>query len=402
MRNMKVVGFLFVLWASPANAALCPAIPKTVQDLLVCIEDKALEVQSARLDVEQARAGVSAAGEWSNPELSVESFQGRETDVAVGIPLEFTKRSARTAAAEKSLALVEAKLFQARAKVKIQSLLKLHRLRQAIHEREIVEEAIETFGKLLGQYAKRPGLSPEQTMTSSVFQLSKSDYQLRRSQLSEEIAALESEIQIMSGVEPEKFKSAIPQSLVSWPALKAIKSDRVSPARRIFEAELAMAVAELSVARSESWPTLTVGPSWKIQTESGQTNNLVGINIRLPLPVFNINGGARAVANAAVRRSETIKEGAFREEEVRRERLRQTYSQIVKALENSLSHSEIEKRHRDTDRLFLKGVVPSALVIEAHRTSLELEKSRHERELKALEAYLDFQTLEGTILEAQL
>lgn len=408
-RPLFVVLFLCLAGSRAFAEQKCTA-PATYRDLVTCAESLSPEVQSAQLEVDRAKALIDAAGQWRNPELSAETFQGKvggqnqgETDISLGVPIELGgKISARKNVARGGLSFAEAKLYEARAKVRSQILLKLHRLRQVVHEQEIADEAIRTFTKLIGQYAKRPGLSPEQQISYSVYQLSKSEYELKKSSTVEEIVGLDSFFRLNLGLGTDQVRSLLPSSPKTWPKIGPSENPRPSPKLQLLQAELDTAKAELSLAQSEAWPTVIVGPSMKMQTEAGQSNNLMGVNVSLPLPLFNVNGGARAAAAAGVKLNETRREIGLREQTLRREELRKVYDQSVQSMAGSLSHDEIEKRHRDAERLFTKGVVPSALVIEAHRTSFELEKTRHERELRALETLLDLYAIDGNILEVNL
>ena len=410
MKQSLFVISLLCLLGSVASAEPKCTSPSNYGDLIACAESRSPEVQSAQLEVDRSRALVEAAGQWRNPELSAETFQGKvggqsqgETDISLGVPIELGgKVSARKNVARGGLTFAEAKLYEARAKVRSQTLLKLHRLRQVAHEQEIADEAIRTFTKLIGQYSKRPGLSPEQQISFSVYHLSKSEYELKRSSTAEEIVVLDAFLKLNLGMGADQVRSTLPSSPKTWPKIVSSENSRPSPKQQILQAELDTAKAELSLAQSEAWPTLTVGPSLKMQTEAGQTNNLVGVNVSLPLPLFNVNGGARAAAAAGVKLNEIRRELGLREQTLRREELRKVYEQSVQSMTTSLSHEDIERRHRDAEKLFAKGVVPSALVIEAHRTSFELEKARHERELRALEALLDLYAIDGTILEVNL
>lgn len=388
----------------------CKSGMRSYLDIIACAESRSPEIQTAQLELGRAKAEVGAAGQWKNPQLSAETFRGKvgseqrsETDIALAVPIELGgKISARTAVATGGVSVAEAKLFEARAKVRSQVLVKLHRLRQVLHEQEIVEEAIRTFSKLISQYSKRPGLSPEQQVSYSVYQLSRGEYDLRRSETVDEILELNSYFKFTLGLSADEIKGALPESPRSWPTITTEKSVRLSPQQKILQAELDTANAGLSLARSEAWPTLTVGPSFQMQTEAGRSNNLVGVNVSLPLPLFNANGGAKVAAAASVQVSEARRTLGLREQDLRREQLIKTYEQSIKTLGTSISHKEIEKRHTDAERLFSKGIVPSSLIIEAHRTSFELEKTRHEREIHALEALLNLYAIDGNILEVNL
>lgn len=410
MKRPLFMTFLLCLTGFRAFAEPKCTSPSNYRDLIACAELRSPEVQSAQLEVDRSKALIDAAGQWRNPELSAETFQGKvggqnqsETDITLGVPIELGgKIAARKGVARGGLSLAEARLYEVRAKVRSQILLKLHRLRQVAHEQEIADEAIRTFTKLIQQYSKRPGLSPEQQISFSVYQLSKSEYELKRSNTAEEIVGLDAFFKLNLGVGADQVRTALPPSQKTWPKISSAENVGPSPKQKILQAELDTAKAELSLAQSEAWPTLTVGPSLKMQKESGQANNLMGVNMSLPLPLFNINGGARAAAAAGVKLSETRREFGLREQVLRREELRGVYEQSVRSMTESLSHEDIEKRHRDAEKLFIKGVVPSALVIEAHRTSFELERTRHEREMRALEALLDIYAIDGNILEVNL
>lgn len=388
----------------------CDSTPTTYQNVLACAEERSPEIQAARLELERAKAQAQAATQRPNPELSTESFYGNsgsenetETDIAIGFPIELgDKRAARKSAAQSGINSAEAKIFEAQARIKTQVLLKLHRLRQALREQEIVDEAIGTFAKLVTQYSRRPGLSPEQQVSLTVFQLSKSEYDLKKSATNDEILSLGSFFQLTTGLPIEVVRKALPSIPQKWPTLAPSKTGISSPQTKALEAELRLANAELEMARSEAWPTLTIGPSVKLISQGGTSGQLYGLNLSLPLPVFNTNAGGKAVAAANANIAQAKRQYGLREQELRRDELLNTYTQAVHALSISLSHSEIERHHAAAEVLFTKGVIPSSLIIEAHRTSLDLERTRHERELRVLEAWLEWQTLEGTILEVNL
>lgn len=397
--------FLISQWAFGQED--CQGRPPTYQEALRCAEIKSPEVQRALLELERAKTQVGVASQWRNPELSADSVHGKvgsesagETQVSLGVPIELGgKISARTSVAEGGVAKAEADLFAARASARSAALTKLHRLRQLFHEQEVVEESISTFSKLVTQYAKRFKLSPEQEMSVAVFKMAKSEYELRYAELVEELAGLDSFFKVALGTDTTSLKNSLPPSPKSWPKIGVHSESVNSPKMKASLAALQSAQAELSLAKSESWPTLTLGPSIRLQTQSGSSNQLYGFNLSLPLPLFNTNGAGRAAAAAGVKVAETDKRIVQSELERLREELLRVYEHSVSALGTTLSHQEIERKHSDVEKLFLKGIVPSSLVIEAHRTFVDLEKSRNEREIKALNALAALYTLDGKNLE---
>lgn len=403
------LAFLFVQKTQAADA--CLSAMKTYQDIIACAEARSPDIQKALLDVEHSKTSIEAAGQWENPELSAETFQGKkdgqqqkETDISLNFPIQLgSKISARQNVAKSALNLAEAKLYEAKAAVRSQVFLKLHRLRQIMHEQELANDAIRTFTRLIDQYAKRPSLSPEQRISFSVYQLSQSEYELKKATSVAETLALSAFFKLTLGLTAEQIRPMLPSDFKTWPKLSLPENNKnISPKRQILQAELDTAKAELSLAQSESWPTLTLGPSLKMQTEDGKSNNFIGFNISLPLPLFNLNGGVKTAAVVNVRRHESFQNSGILEQEIRREELLQVYEHSVKTMKEILSHENIERKRRDAERLFIRGVAPSSLVIEAHRTSFELEKARHEHEMRTLELLLAIYTIDGNILEVSL
>ena len=384
----------------------CASELKNYRDAIACAEALSPDVQVADAEVRKAKAEIEAAGQWKNPELSAESFQNTvngqsntQMDLALGVPIELGgKISARKSVAQAGAQLAEIRAQQARIQVRTQTLLKLHRLRQAFSEQDALDEAIGTFSKLIGQFSKRPKLSPEQEVSSSVFRMSKSEYEIKKVELTEEFAALNTYFKVNIGKDIQQLKSVLPESVKKWPEFQNDYKPGASSRTKIARAELQISQAQVSVAQSESWPTLTMGPSLQMQNQNGQSNQVLGLNASLPIPVFSTNSGGRAVAKSGANISDLRKTSIEKEEEKQREELLRVLDESKKVLDTTLSHQELLQRHHDVETSFLKGVVPSALVVEAHRTFIELGRSRNQRELKAIEAMFQIQNIDGNNL----
>lgn len=400
---------LSILFSQQALADGCDGVA-SYNSILECAQRRSPEIQMALLDVQRAEAQVSAAGQWRNPELSVSSVQGKtgagdkqESEGSLAIPVELGgKIAARTNVAKGELAIAQAKLYSMRAKVRAETFLKLYRLKQVLHELEIADESIATFSKLVAQYAARPQLSPEQQTSATVFRLAQDDYSLKRISILDEVSSLDKFFVLTTGLSIESVRKKLPEVRKDWSLPAKGNSFLLSPEAKILNVELDKAMAELSQARSDAWPTLAIGPSIRMQSESGQNNQLIGLNLSLSLPVFNVNGGGKAAAAASVKLSEARKALGILQIERSREDFVKVYERSIAALKATLSHQELEKRHARADQLFRRGVVASSLVIETHRSLFDLERSRNERELKALESLLAIYMIDGTILEASL
>lgn len=391
-------------------AATCGSVSNYKQ-FLECAESKSPDVQKAELALKEKAALTEVASQFQNPELSVQAVSGSlgsekrsETDVSLAFPIELGgKRSARKqiAGAEKSRAQLE--LFQARSEARKTVSVKLMRLRQIEGELDLIDESLQAFTKLVKQYDTRPALSPEQEVTLTVFKVAKSEYGLRRMEYDEELSGLESYFRVSLGLTLADVKKALPPKVKKWPALRQdVDSLRNSPLVALYEADLQVARGGLSKAQGDAWPTMNVGPSAKISSEGGREFQQWGINLSLPIPVLNANGAAKAAAAVSVQAAEQKKELIIKKLESERDFLKQAYQKSVAVLESNPNGHALESKHKKIENFFFRGLVPSSLVIEAHRSMLDFEKTRNERELKAIEAYLDIQLIDGNEVELDI
>lgn len=385
----------------------CDAV-KSANQLVLCAESRSPEVLKAESNLTAKKAGVGHASQLLNPEFSSEYVAGKsggqnqsELDMSLAFPIEVGGgRSARKSLAEFEVKKAEAELVKARAEVRKQVILNLTRLRQLNEETLMVDESITVFTKLVRQYQQRPKLSPEHEVTSEVFDLAKSDYIFKKQELEEEISKISSLFKVAVGKSAEDLRESIPGKIEKWPEI-GDRSDRISssPLLAIYDAEIGMSQAELAKARSEILPSLSVGPSIKRVSDGDQTSNQVGINISMPLPMLSTNQGGRAAATANLKTAEMRRKFALEELRSLRDVLAKQYLKTTKLLKSASSGTTQEKRHKKIETHFYRGLVPSSLVIEAHRSLVEFEKTRNERELKALENYLDLLFVDGETVE---
>lgn len=384
----------------------------SAQDVLDCALANHPEAQRARLSNLQADNFESAASQRPNPELGGKSVYGKSLgdtvlnhEVSLSVPIELGgKRGARM---EKALAekdTVTASSQRSREEVLLATLHALYRIRQAKDELHTLDEALETFGRIQRQFRSRPRRTPEQEVSLGVFDVAEGDYQLRKAALETELATHTLEIELAIGREFQPIDAVLPVKRRSWPRMNnnlpvaSFKGSAMNSAR----AGLKLAEAELSVAQSLSWPALRLGPSFESQTSGPFTFQTYGLNLLFELPLFQINGGGRAVARTGLDLAE--RSLSLREREVANQRkvLLIRYENAVRAIEASFSHKELERKHRSTDALFSRGIIPSSLVIEAHRQIVDFTKNQNEQELSALEALWQLYVLEGRAFEEKL
>ncbi len=386
----------------------CSSI-NTLKDILLCATENHPDLIRGKGSLKQADSLEYQASQRPNPELNVKSVYGKNSGESI-VGNEFNlahtfeiggKRAARIGKANAEKEQVSSEFIKTKENVYISVLRTLYRIRQVHSEMNALDEALDTFSKLKKMYKSRPRLAPEQEVSLNVFQLAEGDYKLRKSNLEAEEYALERSIEVAIGEDFPHKDSILPERKQNWPEFLANNEFKGSQ-MRLTQSELKNAQAEVELARSNSWPDLKIGPTIQSQTEGSHTYLTYGLNVTLPIPLFQANEGGRAVAETGLSRAEQSLE--LRKKELNQEYkiLQNQYQKATKSLKESASLSEMERKHLTVDKQFARGVISTSLIIEAHRQMLDFTKAQNEQELMALEALLRLQALQGNLFEGDI
>ncbi len=354
----------------------------------------------------QADSFEDKAGQIPNPELVMKVTRGNNLgdnleNNQFDLPFTIETGGKRSARIEKALAekdQVASEFLKTKEEVYIFVLKTLHRIRQIHMEKGIMEEALQTFSTIQRQYKSRPKLVPEQAVSLSVFQLAEGDYKLRKTLLDTEENTLERSIEVATGKKFPHGSSILPERISNWPDFSSSFELKGSDIR-LSQADFKIAQADLELAKSDSWPNLKIGPTVENLAEGPFTWWTYGFNLSMDLPLFHVNGGGRAVARAGLMKSERSLELRKMELNQLQNILLAQYKKSVNALKDSVSFSEVENKHKSVEKQFIRGVVPSSLVIEAHRQMVDYASNQNEQELIALGSLLKLKALEGSLFE---
>ena len=386
----------------------CP-IPKSAQDILACVLKEHPRAKRAALALESAKHLPEEASQIPNPEVDVESGFGRpngqyQDQVQFGLmqPVEWGgKRAARIDQANAQIKEAEAQAAATLTAVAIETVLKLHRLRQIEEERGVLNETANAFKKIEAQQKSRPNLAPDQKIAVSIYGLAAADATFKLTELQQEERAIEHFFHISAGHSLAEIKPVLPAANPTWPKLQE-KAEIKSPRLLQSEAELKIADANVSSANAEAWPGFKVGPMITTQKAQQGRQNLLGVRLTLELPLWNRNQGGRAVAEAGRSRFQSTLDLTIAEDTHERFEQLKSYQDAVEALTKGPSHEALQAAHLDTERFAQLGLAPAPLIVESHRQQLEIIKSIHGQELKALEALWNIYGLDGRILEERL
>lgn len=403
--------FGFFARADGNDLPACPSI-KTPEDVVNCALSRHPDIARSQSAANQAESLTEIARQRPNPELNSRALFGSSrgsvssTELNVSHVFELGgKREARVNRAEAEKSTFSAATLKTREDIFVSTYMALHRLRQVYAEIQSVEEAVTTFGHILKFYRARPALSPEQRVSVGVFQIAEADTEFKKTALQSEAMSLVQNLGLATGEPFNPSPNLLPPRRSSWPKpnqASARDGELKSAAMQMAAAELKLANSELSLARSNAWPDLRLGPSVDLLRDGSTSDTQYGINLSLPLPLYQTNKAGRSFANQGVQRAEQNLRLTRKSLAVEREILLQKYEKAVGALSKSANLADSEGKHRNMEDLFQRGLVPSALVIEYHRQIIDLQRSQHEQELTALESLARIYAIDGRLFQEKL
>lgn len=389
----------------------CPSLG-SYSAVLQCVLIKHPEIQRAANFVNQSSLEENVARQIPNPELDSKAVFGNvsgasthETEIAILHTFELGgKRGARVRKAEAELESAKAESQKTTADAYITTVLRLHRLRQLDQERQIVQESLSAFSAALKNFSSRPRLGPEQSVSSDIIQLAKADYEIKRSSFDTEAAEIKKLIELAVDEKINWQAPLLPQAITTWPKIPAASEPTgwKGSEFRFAQANLHLAQSELDVAQGEAWPNLRFGPAYKSQSDGQNSYSQFGLSLSLPLPLYQRNGAGKAYAEQGISRAVANTFLIQRELTSEREIQFKKYEASIGVLSQSIDTKAIEKKRKNAEGLFARGLISGQLVIEAERQALELTRSQHEQEASALQALLRIYAIEGRLLEGNL
>ncbi|CAN5420001.1 TolC family protein [soil metagenome] len=386
-----VVCFLTLSSAIAAPDGPVGCDPKSYADLVSCADKRSSSIAISIQQLRSAQGLVGIAEQRLNPELNADSVHrgtsGSESNATLLFPIRLGgKRSAIINEAknevERAKAVTELEVQESRLSL----MLSLYRLAHVKREITLASETVETYSKIVGQFEKRPALSPEQDVSLSVFRMASADYRLRLTNLKADEESLYQSLTALTGIPRASVSGNLPAPKKEWLTIGGVGLPDGSPQLRVAIADVQLAKSRLDRAEADAWPDLRVGPSVKATKENGESNTYVGVGLSIPLPVFSRNAAGKAYGAQRVSEAELIFDQTRRKALATRDELINRYTQTVQSLKGSLSLDTLNGKHDRLEKQFFKGLVPSALVIEAHRQLFDLEQRHNTSELEALEA----------------
>lgn len=387
----------------------CP-LPKTRMDIIDCALSFHPSIKRGILKIDSTTKLEEQASQIPNPTLSTRFVKGDsngEENSELEANLSFTlelggKRGSRKEYAQARKSEAEATNDTTKANVKIATILNLHRLRQVLEEKKLLTEAISAFSKVIGQLKNLPRLSAEQEASLTLFEIALEETKVNESEIFEEERKLEHYFHIATGHSLEEINDFLPKAPTVWPHIQQQKSELSSPEVKKLKSLAQLAGKELEIQKSEAWPDLKIGPSLAIERDGGIENKMIGFNVQIPIPVFQVNGGGKAYARSELLRAQKNISLTIAEENHERFEQLRVYESAVKILGKTMKLNTVERKHNRIEKLYLRGVVSSSVFLDSLKQKLSYLKSRNHREITALKALWSIHKYDGKIFKEKL
>ena len=394
---MKAIFFVYVIFGLGSFAFACEEKPATVDAVYRCLLEKHPSLQSLKYRGAEAEARIKAAGQIPNPELEAKSLVSgeKETEVELLQPIEIGgRRSARRERAQAEINIASVQDAIKIGEIAHQAAEGLTRLRQLEHGLGLMNDAKTSLSGITKRLQAKRALTPEDRTALGLFLLFESTLvqksKLREAERDSLLFAIESASgSLLSGINWQKE-----QRRQKWPSLSNIM-DSASLGVRAAQAELALANAEMGQASGEAWPDFRLGPSFKRLSDTQE--NSWGLKASLTLPLWNINGGGRALTQAKTKQAEANLNAAKTLERSSLVSLRTFYEKATTGLERAPKPGSLNKLVLDSERQFARGLIQPNALVEIYRSSIESLETTNETELQALRAYFQHETALGFI-----
>ncbi|HUS36870.1 MAG TPA: TolC family protein [Verrucomicrobiae bacterium] len=387
----------------------------TLEALVADVLEHNPELNFYTAEVAAAKGERRTASTRQNPEVATEigrksvrggglSDEGLAWSVALKQPFEWPGRiPLRKAIANRQVKLAELGYAQFKAALASKARTLAYNVFASQQKATAAREVADRFHALREVLVQRDpaGLTPALELRI----IESTEITMQRDATQEELAA-QSALLELNQLRGQPFTNALS---IAEPKLlfgSAPSSDALIDAARTNNFELMMRKAELeqqgfkvSLARHERYPTVSVGP-FLSQERAGDTENIVGVGVSIPVPLWNRNKGNIETAKARELQAQTS--FLITQLEVERKVTEQRLRYETKLNEMSKWRPDSIEQFREaatlSDRHYRLGAVPVATYVELQKQYLEAVEALLDTKREALEAGQQLELLTGVAL----
>lgn len=383
-----------------------------LDDLVGEVVERNPELNFYSAEIEIAKSGRRSAAALSNPEVTTQvgrktvrdaglSDEGTAWSVSIQQPFEWRGRiPLRKAIANQQIKLAELGFAQFKATLAAKARSLAYTLVAAEQKSAAASEVAGRFLALREVLVQRDpaGLTPALELriiesTHLILQSKATEAALRQQSILLQLNQLRgkpanSPIQLVSG----DFAFAPPPES---PALHDAASTN-NFELQMRKAELEQQGFKVSLAHNERYPAVSAGPFFS-QERARDTENIVGLSVSIPIPLWK--GNKENIATAKARELQAQTSFLVAQRDVERKVAEQLLRYQTKVNEMAKWRADSVAQFREAaslaDRHYRLGAVPIATYVELQKQYLEAVETLLETKIEALEAAQELQLLTG-------
>ncbi len=405
------------LLATGASASTETAVPVTLQSLVDEIVANNPELAFYEAEIDATKAGRRAAGGLEKPELvlglgrkrvtdaaSVISEEGRTWSVSVAQTIEWPGRIAlRKAIANRQVELAEMGLMKFKTALAARARTLAYGVHAAHERARATGEVAERYRVLRELFLAREPAGITPLLETRVIEAQELTLQKRAAEAQLDVQSALVELNQLRGkpVDTEIHVEVLPLVFAPPPAVEAALNAAVEHDfdHRAARLELEQQGLEVSLARKDRYPSITVSPYVSVE-EAGERERTYGLGLSLPLPLGARTGASISLAEARRRQAQASVQISQRKLEREVHAALQRYA--VKQAEVSRWVADASARFREAadlaDRHYRLGAVPLSTYVELQNAYLDAIDALCQTKLEALEAAGELQLRTGIVI----
>ncbi len=200
----------------------------------------------------------------------------------------------------------------------------------------------------------------------------------------------------------DEISPYLPKIPRTWPQVEKQKHSDQSAHIKTLNAQSKIAETEIEIENSKAWPTLQVGPAVMIEQQGDTRNEMLGVSLNLPLPLFQTNGGGKAYARSNHLKAKKIVELTHAFESHERFEQLQVYESTVESLESSLSTTRLLQKHSRLTKLYERGVISNEVYLDSIEKKLSFIQRKNQRIMTALKSLWNIYKFNGKVMDKDI
>ena len=414
MKSSPLFFCLFVGLVLPASGGTDPvSVNSLVQKALATHPE--LRYYESQIDV--AQGGKTKAGEVKNPELMIGKGNWRLHDLSNGFAtdgptwavqltqtFEWPGRlSLRKAIAQKDIELAQLGFSQFRAALAGRVRIISWKLLAAQEQTRAAEEVAKRFKDLAAVLLQRDPAGAAPRLEARIIQANALTLNAEATQARGELAAARFELNQLLGERADHPLALRMENLMLNPAptmetlMAEARHKNFALRARFLDVE--QQGFQVALAKNERWPSITLQPYMQKQTTLTRETQ-VGINLSIPLPLWNRNKGAIDAAQAKQVQAEVMLTAQMRQLERDVASHASHYTIYVEQLAQVPADTleSFRKAAAEADEHYRMGALPLSTYTELQRQYLSSVKAVLTAQLGAVDARLQLEQLTGGAL----